>query len=346
MQRHRLVRKDYLVFIAVVSTLVISISSISNYGYFDMTKAVYGQPDSNQTNSNTTNSLDIQNIPLKKVHVGDIDIAYKMFGKGDPIILHNGAGDGMDAWDPALLNILSSNHTVIVFDSRGIGNTTAGTKPYSIKLLANDTAGLMDALKIQKANVLGYSLGTLIAQQFAITHPDRVSSVILIAGTCGGKVSIPKPAEFMKLQSEFVNISKNNLTIPQELLKSNANATLGPGWIKLHPESLDVPANLTAQQLAPNTSPETMKKQSDAAFAWMATNWNGACDDLAKIAKPTLAITGIDDNFIIPHANSLIIASKVPGAWLVQIKDAAHAIVTQYPEKLGNVIETFLSTVK
>jgi len=311
-----------------------------------MTKVVYGQLDSNQTNSNTTNSLNIQNIPLKKVHVGDIEIAYKMFGKGDPIILHNGAGEGMDAWGTALLNILSSNHTVIVFDSRGIGNTTAGTKPYSIKLLANDTAGLMDALKIQKANVLGYSLGSLIAQQFAITHPDRVSSIILIAGTCGGKVSIPKPPEFMRLQSEMVNISKHNLIVPQELLKSNANATLGPGWIKLHPESLDVPANLTAHQLAPNTSPETMNKQSDTAFAWMATNWNGACDDLAKIAKPTLAITGVDDNFIVPHTNSLIIASKVPGAWLVQIKDAAHAIVTQYPEKLGNVIESFLSTVK
>jgi pimeloyl-ACP methyl ester carboxylesterase len=314
---------------------------------------VQGQAQQNHTNQTTinteglnANSLDIQNIPLKKVHVGDIDIAYKMFGKGDPIILHNGAGDGMDAWGPSLLNILSSNHTVIVFDSRGIGNTTAGTKPYSIKLLANDTAGLMGALKIQKANVLGYSLGSLIAQQFAITHPDRVRSVILIAGTCGGKVSIPKPPEFMRLQSEFVNISKNNLPIPQEILKSSANASLGPGWIKLHPESLDVPANLTAHQLAPNTSPETMNKQSDAAFAWMATNWNGACDDLAKIAKPTLAITGVDDNFLVPHGNSLVITSKVPGAWLVQIKDAAHGIITQYPEKVGNVIETFLSTLK
>ena len=73
----------------------------------------------------------IKNIPLKKVHVGDIDIAYKMFGKGEPILLINGASDGMDAWDPSFLKGLSSNHTVIVFDSRGIGNTTSGSKPYS-----------------------------------------------------------------------------------------------------------------------------------------------------------------------------------------------------------------------
>ena len=102
MQIHRLVRKDHLVLIiAVISTLVIASSSISNYGYFGFAKVVYGQPDSNQMNSNTTNSLNIQNIPLKKVHVGDIDVAYKMFGKGDPIILFNGASDNMDAWDPS-----------------------------------------------------------------------------------------------------------------------------------------------------------------------------------------------------------------------------------------------------
>ena len=94
--------------------------------------------------------VNIQDIPLKKVHVGDIDIAYKVFGKGDPIILHNGANDGMDAWDPSFLKGISSNHTVIAFDSRGIGNTTAGSKPYSMQLLANDTAGLLDALKIPK----------------------------------------------------------------------------------------------------------------------------------------------------------------------------------------------------
>ena len=115
---------------------------------------VYGQ--TNQTVSNA----ELLNIPAKKVHVGDIDIAYKMLGKGDPILLFNGASDNMNAWDPSFLRSLSSNHTVIVFDSRGIGNTTIGSKPYSMEQLANDTAGLLDALKIQKADVMGYSLGT------------------------------------------------------------------------------------------------------------------------------------------------------------------------------------------
>jgi hypothetical protein len=102
MSSHRLVRKDHLLLIVVIFTLVITSSSISNYGYFDITKVVYGQSDPDQMDSNTTNSVNIQDVPLEKVRVGDIDIAYKMFGKSDPILLFNGASDSMDAWDPCV----------------------------------------------------------------------------------------------------------------------------------------------------------------------------------------------------------------------------------------------------
>ena len=90
-------------------------------------------------------SLDIYNIPLKKVHVGDIDVAYKIFGKGNnTIILINGGGENMNFWDPHFLKELSTNNSVIVFDSRGIGNTTLGNKPFTISQFANDTAGLLN----------------------------------------------------------------------------------------------------------------------------------------------------------------------------------------------------------
>jgi pimeloyl-ACP methyl ester carboxylesterase len=96
---------------------------------------------------------------------------------------------------------------------------------------------------------------------------------------------------------------------------------------------------------SPEGTPETMNNQKNAAFAWTATNWSGACDELAKVAKPTLVITGTEDNDYVPHGNALIIAGKIPGAWLVQIKDAGHAVPTQYPEELGRIVNTFLSTV-
>jgi pimeloyl-ACP methyl ester carboxylesterase len=184
----------------------------------------------------------IQNIPVKKVQVGDIEIAYKMLGKGDPILLVSGASADMNAWDPSTIRDLSSNHTVIVFDNRGVGNTTIGSKPYTIEQLANDTAGLLDALKIPKANVLGLSQGSSIAQQVTITYPEKVNRLILVASNCDGKDLIPKPLEFLKLQSEIVDKISNNVSISQEEIKSLISASLGSGWIRLHPESLeDIP---------------------------------------------------------------------------------------------------------
>lgn len=67
-------------------------------------------------------------------------------------------------------------------------------------------------------------------------------------------------------------------------------------------------------------------------------------DQLTEIAKPTLIITETDDNFYAPHENSLIIAEKIPGAWLIQIKNAGHAVMDQYPDEINKILNTFLST--
>ncbi len=304
---------------------------------------VYGQqPD--QTNFNTTDSSNIQSIPAKKVQVGDIDIAYKMLGKGDPILLFNGASDGMDAWDPSFPRSLSSNHTVIAFDSRGLGNTTMGSKPYTSQQLAHDAAGLLDALKIPKADVMGYSLGSFIAQQFTIMYPDKVNTLTLVASSCGGKDHTPKPPEFLKMMSEMVNKSLNNVFTSQDEMKELISASLGSGWIKLHPESIEnIPTDV--QQAKPGLSPEAMNNQMNVGKEWEDNpNWSGACDELAKLDKPTLVITGTDDNMYSPYVNSLKIAEKIPGAWLVQIKNAGHAVMDQYPEEIGKILNTFLST--
>ena len=134
------------------SPIVIASSSISNDG----NKFVYSQLDPDQVNFNITILVDMQDIPLKKVSVGDI--AYKTFGNGDPILLISGSGNVMDVWPSFMLQELSSNHTVIIFDHRGVGNTTPGSKPITIQQLANDSIGLLDALGLQRADVLGFSM--------------------------------------------------------------------------------------------------------------------------------------------------------------------------------------------
>jgi pimeloyl-ACP methyl ester carboxylesterase len=322
-------------FIIIIPTTAIMLTPTT-------TNPVYGQQD--KTSFNVTDSSNIQSIPAKKVQVGDIEIAYKVLGKGDPILLFNGGSDIMDAWDPSFLGILTSNHTVIVFDSRGLGNTTMGSKPYTSQQLATDAAGLLDALKIPKADVLGYSLGSYIAQQLTMMYPDKVNTLTLVGSSCGGKDHTPKPPEFIKLQSEIVNKSLNNIPVTQEEMHELISASVGSGWLKLHPEVIEnIPTDF--QQMKPSLPPETMDKQNNVGKEWEDNpNWSGACNELAKLANSTLVITGTDDNKYQPHVNSLKIVEKIPGAWLVQIKNAGHAIMDQYPEEIGKILNTFLST--
>jgi pimeloyl-ACP methyl ester carboxylesterase len=327
-----------LITIFLLAVIIVTLPAIMTT---TSTNHVYGQL--NQMNSTVADSsANIQNTSEKIVQVGDIEIAYKMSGKGDPILLIPGGSADKNAWDPTFISDLSSNHTVIVFDNRGVGNTTIGSQPYSIEQLANDTAGLLDALKIQNANVLGYSLGSYIAQQVAITYPEKVNRLILAGASCGGEESKPKPPEFLNLQEEIVDKISNNVSISREENMALANASLGAGWIRLHPETLE---NITeGQGFFANISPEAQEGQANIGHSWEATNWNGACDELAKTAKPTLVITGTDDNEYQPHVNSLKIVEKIPGAWLVQIENAGHAVMDQYPDEISKILQTFLST--
>jgi pimeloyl-ACP methyl ester carboxylesterase len=119
-------------------------------------------------------------------------------------------------WPPSIINQLSLNHTVIIFDNRGVGNTTSGTKPFSIQQFANDT------------NVLGFSLGSLIAQELTVTHPEKVNRLVLYSSTCGGKDSIPPSPPVLK---SYVGVMRNTTDAAKRLV-----STLFPqGWIKANP---------------------------------------------------------------------------------------------------------------
>lgn len=308
------------IFLFIITSTVILITNDSALG---TTNLVY-QPD--QMNFNITN---IQNIPVKKVHAGDIDIAYKVFGKGDPFLLISGSGVVMDAWQPSFLRDLSRNHTVIIFDNRGVGNTTIGTKPFSIQQLANDTAGLLGALKIQKADVLGFSMGSFVAQQLTVTHPEKVNRLILYGSTCGGEENIPQTPQVVKILSNLVN---NRTQDPEKIL----SVTFPLKWVKSHP-------NVTIPKSKEIVTAHILKQQFELNEGWLATNWSGVCSQLTKISKPTLVITGTED-VAVPAANSLILAQKIPGAWLVQIKGGGHGLMYQYPDIFNEVLQTFLST--
>ena len=100
------------------------------------------------------------------------------------------------------------------------------------------------------------------------SHPDKVNSLTLVGSSCGGKDHTPKPPEFLKFATEFINKSVNNIPISQEEMKEVVSTTLGSGWIKLHPEFLEnLPTDF--QQLKPGLSPEAMNNQTNVAMKWV-----------------------------------------------------------------------------
>ena len=281
----------------------------------------------NSTSTKTTNASSLfDKIETKKVRVGDIDIAYKIFGKGEePLLFIPGFSMTMDGWDPIVLDNLSSNHTIIIFDNRGIGDTNAGVKSPSIPQFANDTAGLIDALGIKKpVDILGLSMGGLIAQELALLHQEKVDRLIIHASSCGGKESLPP------------QVSPQVLT---SMISGNASAdtflsTLFPReWIQQHTDYIQKNFVFPMGKV----SKESLQRQFEAT-----SKWSGVCNKLSSITKPTLVLTGTED-ITSPPANSLVIAQKIPGAWLVQIKGGGHGVMFQYPQQFTAVLETFLS---
>src|SRR6476620_12425566 len=191
-------------------------------------------------------SFSLVNIQTKKVRVGDIDIAYKVFGKGKPLLLLPGFSATMDVWDPVMLGKLSSNHTIIVFDNRGIGKTTVGNKTWSIEQFANDTAGLIDALGITKPiDIIGLSFGGYIAQELALLHPEKVDRLVIYASACRGRKYLPpqvSPEVGKSIVSGNASADTFAFTLfPKEWIKEHADfiqKNLAPDMAKVSKESL------------------------------------------------------------------------------------------------------------
>src|SRR5215208_7025507 len=272
------------------------------------------------------------------VQVGDINVAYKRFGQGKPILFISGTSQTKDAWEPTLLSQLAAtNHTVIVFDNRGIGETTVGTKPFSIEQFANDTAGLLDALQIEKADVFGASLGTFIAQELTLNYPQKVDRLILHAGYCGGNEAIYASGQaletIMTLNSPQI---LQNMTAEQQAMIL-AQIMFPPQWLEEHPEILN-----SVIQLAPvrSATPEIIQQQGLASGTW-----KGSCDRLANITQPTLLIVG-DQDLLIPAANSVMMAQRIPNSWLVIIQGTGHGMMLQVPNEFSAIVQAFLETAK
>ena len=270
--------------------------------------------------------VDMEKVKLQTVKVDDIAIGYKIIGKGDPLILIMGYSGTMDMWDTRVLTKLAKHYQVIIFDNRGMGYSTVTEKEFTIGLFAEDTAGLLKALEIKKANVLGFSMGTNIALEFSLRYPAMVNKLILYAGDCGGKESLQPDEGIMK---QLIDTSDTPKDRDKKMIK-----LIFPGeWLKDNPDLRKCIPNVTEK-----SRPEIIDRQTKA----MAT-WEGCFSRLNKLTSPVLLITGAED-ILTPSKNSLILANRIPLAWLVQIKGAGHGLMYQYPEEFVKTVLLFLQS--
>lgn len=277
----------------------------------------------------------IENSPIQKVAVGDIEIEYKVFENKSssdkntiPLLFVAGLRVTMDMWPSTILyELAQSNHKVIVYNNRSTGNSTDGTKEYTISQLAKDAAGLLDVLGIDKAHVVGWSMGSYIVEELALIRPDKVSSLILYGAGPGGDKAIPSSAELMQTLGGVSGT-------PEEQARQILSFFFPQSWLTNNPEYIN-----QFPLLKSTASMETTQKQAQAIVGW-----NGIYNSPSVITQPTLVLMGTDDIITTPKA-AISLVEKIPLVSLVQVKDAGHGWMYQYPEKFTKVVKTFLEII-
>jgi pimeloyl-ACP methyl ester carboxylesterase len=262
--------------------------------------------------------------------VGETKIAWYERGQGPPLVMLIGTGSTMAEWDPALLRLLAREHRLVLFDYPGVG-MSGPWRGRGFDSLANATVGLMDAIGLPKANVLGWSMGGFIAQRLAIDNPGRVSRLVLAGTNPGGDRTVLGTLEAQATDSEP---APSEADILRELYPPNRQAegrrflrrlemTSQSGEI---PDDFHVPAATTHRQVA-------------AEDPWLRSNRNYR--ELATIAAPTLATAGARDP-VVPPINLRRIAARIPVAKL-RVFLGAHAFLFQERRAFAHAVDRFLS---
>lgn len=273
-------------------------------------------------------------VEVKYAQVGEVKLAYYTRGQGEPMILINGYSATMSMWDPALLEELSKNNTLIVFDNRGIGlSTDTKENKTTMAQMADDAAGLVKALGYKKANVLGWSMGARVAQQFLIRHPDMVIKGILCAPNPGGKYQV----KANKQTEEELNNPHLSVMQNVALLFPNNDAGKQAAKEAMQREQAAKLAGIIPDDFV--ISKESKLRQTRARTTlWDADNKNFA--DLRNIKVPVLVADGQFDILDVPK-NSQIIANQIPFAWLAYF-DGGHAFLFQQHKKFAETVNAFL----
>jgi pimeloyl-ACP methyl ester carboxylesterase len=255
------------------------------------------------------------------VKVGDINMYYEVHGEGEPLVLINGAGAGVE-WFYRLISTYSRQYRLILFDNRGAGRSDRPEMDYTTEAMSDDLAGLLDVIGVDTVHVKGVSMGGMIAQHFALRYPKRVRSLILAVTYCGGPHSIMPPV------SDILDLHDLN---PKEAAEAMLRWCVSEEFVNKN-------RGLFQQLIAFAVKHPIIHPDSPRHLQAIARH--DTYERLPEISAPTLVLAG-DADKIIAVENARILASRIPNAELVILKDAGHALI-EAADEVDRVVLDFL----
>jgi pimeloyl-ACP methyl ester carboxylesterase len=259
--------------------------------------------------------------------VKNIDINYEIHGEGFPLVMIMGLSANIDWWQPDFVTAVAKHFKTIVFDNRGAGRSTDPGVDYTVKTLAEDTVGLMDALKIPKAHVLGISLGGMIAQELALNFPKRVEKLILAATMPGGPKQVPPGPAVIKL----LGADRTKKTEEQKMADM-IPILYTEGYAKSHPEEIKL---VIQQFLKAPIKDVSYQRQLKAIITFDSTK------RLKNIKMPTLIVHGKQD-ILIPPGNAKMLSELIKGSKFLLFDGSAHAVFSEEKDKVWPSVIDFL----
>ncbi len=263
---------------------------------------------------------------MPRIRVNGIELYYDVRGAGEPLLLIAGLGFGAWSWYRQIPEF-SRAFTVIAFDNRGVGLSDKPEVEYTITMMAEDAAGLLRALEIKRAHVLGHSMGGYIAQELALGHPELVARLVLVSTSFGGRNAV-----LMSSETAMQMVSELQTENPEAALRRGLRLRFSDRFIAERPDLIEEFLELRKAHLP---SPQAWQRQFAACLGFETESRLGA------LRAPTLIVTG-DDDPIVPAENSRRLAQRISGSRLHVFPGARHLVFIEHAEEFNRLVIAFL----
>jgi pimeloyl-ACP methyl ester carboxylesterase len=262
---------------------------------------------------------------MSEARNGDVRLTYEVKGEGEPLLMIHGLGYDRFGWGE-LPDLLADDFQVVVFDNRGVGDSDVPEGPYAVSQLVEDAVAVLDAAGADTAHVLGVSLGGYVAQELALTHPERLRKLVLGSTAPGGPRSFPMPAAGLEAFGRFPTMER------ESGLRLMVENSLGEYGVREQPELVE---EIYRYRL----------KRGPTLAGWQAQAYAGATfdayDRAPAIAAETLVLQGGGDNVVDPR-NADLLVELIPNARLELIPDRGHLLFWQEAERVAPIVREFL----